>query len=48
MNKYFIKNIILDLIKRVDDNYYLTTINESQLVVFFANYIVLYIKNRIC
>jgi hypothetical protein len=48
ISNYTIKDKILDFIYNLKNNYRYKNISKDQLVLFFSNYIMLFIKEKIC
>ena len=48
IGNYVIKTVILDMLYKLDIGPRLKTLPESQLIVFFVNYLTLFIQHRIC
>lgn len=47
-NKYVIRDEILNMLYSLESGYQLRTIYDSQLVMFFGNYLLNFLRNRIC
>jgi len=48
VDKYIVYDKIMDMVKGTESSYSLSSVQDDQVVSFFSQYLITYLKNRIC